>query len=114
MSLMGMSDKALLKEIGGRIARYRLNGNRTQAALAKEAGVSLPTLQRIESGHSTQWANLLRVLRALKLLENLQALIPEPAVSPLQALKMRGKERLRASNSIKEKDPEGWSWGADK
>ena len=107
-----MSDRAALKELGSRIARHRLNKNLTQAALAAEAGVSTPTVQRIEQGKSTQASNLIRILRALKLLANLEILIPEPAVSPIQQVKMRGKLRQRASSPSEEKErPSEWTWG---
>ena len=107
-----MSDRAALKELGSRIARHRLNKNLTQAALAVEAGVSTPTVQRIEQGKSTQASNLIRILRALKLLANLEILIPEPAVSPIQQVKMRGKLRQRASSPSEKKErPSEWTWG---
>ena len=70
--------------LGQRIARYRLNRNMTQSALAGEAGVSLPTVQRLEGGHSTQATNLIRVLRALRLLGNLDNLVPEPVATALK------------------------------
>lgn len=105
-------DEATLKELGRRIARYRLNGNLSQDALAQEAGVSTRTVQRIEHGHSTQLTNLVRVLRALGLLGNLQAAVPEPPVSPLQQIRMQGKQRQRASSGAdRQKQAEPWSWG---
>ena len=85
----GLSDHAAIRELGSRIARHRLNKNLTQATLAAQAGVSTPTVQRIEQGKSIQATNLIRILRALKLLDNLEALIPEPAVSPIQQAKLR-------------------------
>ena len=115
MVLSDASDQAILKELGRRIARCRLNQNRTQAALAAEAGVSKPTIHRMESGESTQLTNLLRVLRALKLAGNLDALIPEPEISPVQKLKLLGKARHRASSrSNQKKDRGNWSWGNEK
>ena len=105
------SDDATLKELGSRIARYRLNRNQTQDALAREAGVSKRTLHRVEHGRSIQASNMIRVLRALRLLENLEALIPEPAVSPIQQVKMHGKKRKRASSkSGKSEKKTPWSW----
>jgi len=83
----------------------------TQDALAEEAGVSTRTVLRVEHGHSTQASNLIRILRALHLLENFEALIPEPAISPIQQVKMHGKKRRRASSSpdtLEQKSP--WSW----
>lgn len=106
------SDDATLKELGSRIAQYRLNRNQTQDALAREAGVSKRTLHRVEHGRSTQASNLIRILRVLGLLENLEALIPEPAVSPIQQVKMHGKTRKRASSkSAKSEQIAPWSWG---
>lgn len=92
-----LSDHIILQELGSRLARLRLNRNLTQAALAKEAGISLRTLNRIECGEPSQTANLIRVLRALGQLQNLDILVPEPVVSPLQQLRLQGKTRKRAS-----------------
>ncbi|KKL69043.1 hypothetical protein LCGC14_2118900, partial [marine sediment metagenome] len=106
-----MSDKAILNELGLRISRYRLNKNITQDALAAEAGISTPTIQRAESGASIQLLKLIRILRVLNLIENLESLAPELAVSPLQQQKMRGKIRQRASLSQEDDKEAGWSWG---
>jgi transcriptional regulator with XRE-family HTH domain len=106
------SDEAVLKEIGNRIAQYRLNQDKTQAALAQEAGVSSRTMTRVERGHSVQSSSLIRILRALKLVENLDRLIPEPLVSPVQQLIMQGKQRKRASSKPGKPPKKGtWSWG---
>jgi putative transcriptional regulator len=107
------SDDALLKELGDRLQRNRLNRNMTQAALAKEAGISERTIIRIEQGHSTQLSNFIRLLRSLGLLENMDALVPKPAISPIQQMKVQSKSRQRASSSKPEKASEPWSWGDD-
>ena len=110
-----LSDDAVLKEIGNRLTQYRLNQDKTQAALAQEAGVSNRTMARVEHGDSAQASSIIRILRALQLVENLDTLVPEPAVSPIQQLKMQGKPRLRASSkSAKPKKEEPWSWGDEK
>lgn len=107
-----ISDDAVLRELGGRIARYRLNKNLTQTGLAKEAGVSQRTLIRVEHGQSTQASNLIRILRALRILEHFETLIPEPALSPIQQLQLHGKSRKRASPKPgKSKSKKPWSWG---
>lgn len=107
-----LSDSAVLKELGHRITQYRLNQDKTQVALAQEAGVSNRTMARVEHGQSVQASSIIRILRALQLVENLDTLIPEPAVSPVQQLKMQGKQRQRASSkSAKPKKQEPWSWG---
>ena len=107
-----VSDDAILEKLGERLLQYRLNKNMTQAALAKEAGVSSRTINRVEHGQSTQLANFIRLLRSLDLSQNLDALIPEPASSPIQQMKLRGKVRKRASSSVK-KEGKTWSWEDD-
>lgn len=106
------SDDAALRALGRRLARHRLNRNLTQAEVAAEAGVSTLTVQRIEQGRSSQATNLIRILRALGLLDNLDALVPEPAISPVQQARMGGRIRQRASSrSGKPEPPAEWSWG---
>jgi len=107
------TDDATLQELGSRLARYRLNRNLTQADLAGEAGVSVRTVQRVEQGESTHLSNLIRILRTLRLLENLETLVPEPAVSPIQQMKMKGKQRSRASRAGEPQEKTPWSWGDD-
>jgi transcriptional regulator with XRE-family HTH domain len=108
-----LSDDAVLQELGRRIGRYRLNRNMTQGALATESGVSTPTVQRLEKGHSTQAANLIRILRTLTLLDNLDALVPDPVLSPLQQAKLQGKARKRASAPRKRKAVTPWTRDTD-
>ncbi len=107
-----LSDTSVLLELGSRLAQYRLNQNLTQQALAREAGISLRTLNRIECGEPSQTANVLRVLRVLGLLDNLEALIPEAPVSPMQQLKLKGKVRQRASSAGPPRVAEPWAWNA--
>lgn len=109
----GTSDAAILKELGDRLARRRLRENLTQAKLAHEAGISKRTLIRLESGESGQLANLIRVLRALDLLGNLESVVPLPSPSPLELLRAKPKERRRASPASKRRTPprSNWTWG---
>ena len=112
-----MTDTAVLQELGDRISRHRLNKNMTQLALAEEAGISLPTLQRIEKGQSTTLTNVLRTLRVLKLLGNLEIAVPAPPVSPRMQALLLGKERQRASSksqNVISNEKEVWTWGNQK
>jgi putative transcriptional regulator len=110
--LIGATDERVLMELGERLARHRLNQNLTQGQLAREAGVSKRTVVRLENGQSGQLTNLLRVLRALGLLGNLDALVPGPLASPIEALKAKRKERRRASpGGKKPKTNLPWTWG---
>lgn|GEM_PF-2188512 len=65
------ADDAVLAELGKRLARLRLDRNLSQIQLAREAGTSKPTLQRLESGAvATQPSGFFRVCRTLGLLED--------------------------------------------
>ncbi len=106
------SDRAVLEELGARIARGRLNQNLTQEAFAEFAGVSRPTVARLELGHSTTLSNLIRVLRVLNLVKNFDMLVPEPPISPIQQLKTKKQQRRRASRaSAVAKKSALWKWG---
>jgi transcriptional regulator with XRE-family HTH domain len=106
-----VSDKTVLEEIGHRLNRIRIERGFTQANLAKEAGVSKRTVERIEAGESTQSSTLIRVMRVLDLLDTLYASIPTPGPRPFDLLKLHGKERQRASSKTQRNQPDGsWQW----
>ena len=98
MSIYGMSDRAILREIGRRLRKQRLRRNLTQQKLADRAGVSRSTISDMERGKPFEVLTLIQALRALRLLEEIDAFLPDPGISPLQLAKMRGKERQRASS----------------
>ena len=97
MNIEAMSDRAILTEIGERLSRRRLNRNMTQEELAATSGVARRLIQRIEGGQGCSLENLIRILRALGLLGELDAFLPELGVSPLQLAKSKGHKRLRAA-----------------
>jgi transcriptional regulator with XRE-family HTH domain len=107
------TDDAVLAELGGRLARARLERGLTQAQLAAQAGVSKRTVERLEAGAvATQLSGFIRVCRVLELLDRLDALIPEPVPSPIAQLKLRGRQRRRASTTPPAKTPgKKWQWG---
>lgn len=109
-----LSDDAILGELGSRLAAARLARNLTQAALATEAGVSKRTVERLESGElGARLSGLVRVCRALGLVDRLDALVPPPTVSPVQQLKLAGRGRKRASGARQRAAAKArtWTWG---
>lgn len=113
-----LTDAAVLCELGVRLERRRIDANLTQARLAEEAGISKRTLERIEAGNSTDFVMLIRVLRALKLIEGLESLIPDLPQSPLALLKQKGRERKRVGRPRSKAGRTGapklaspWKWG---
>lgn len=110
------SDANILAALGARLERLRLDRPITQAALARQAGVAKRTLERMEHGESVQLTNLLRVMRALGIVERIDTLVPEPALRPLDLLAREGRRRKRAPSKAKADDPravEPWTWGED-
>ena len=106
------TDAAILAELGQRLAQARLARNLKQEDLALAAGLSKHTVERLETGRSVQLSNFIRVLRGLKLAQNLEQLIPGSAPSPLAQLKLRKKQRHRASSPREPLPlPGPWTWG---
>ncbi|MDR0781701.1 MAG: helix-turn-helix domain-containing protein [Pseudomonadales bacterium] len=93
-----LSPAALCAQLGERIKRARLNQNLAQKDIAEQAGLSVKAVQSVESGTATLLSTV-AVLQALDLADHLQLLLPEPALSPRQLVKLKGKERRRASGS---------------
>jgi len=109
-----MTDDAVLEELGRRLERRRIDFGLTQAKLSQQAGVSKRTVERMEAGAAMQTQNLIRILRVLDLMQGLDQLIPETGPRPMDLLKLKGKERKRASsNSAVKQSGKAWSWGDD-
>ena len=107
------TDDGVLAELGGRLAKIRLDRNFTQAQLAEQAGVSKRTVERLEAGAvSTQLSGFIRVCRVLGLLERFDLLLPEPVPGPMAQLKLAGRKRRRASAPrIAKPSTPKWQWG---
>ena len=105
-----ITDDAVLAEVGRRLAQRRISLQMTQARLAEVAGVSKRTVERFENGESAQFLSVIRMLRALDLLPNLDAMIPAGAESPLDAVKRKGRVRQRASSPRKKPRKSDWEW----
>jgi len=106
-----MSDEAVLAELGQRFARRRIDLGLTQAQAAEEAGIGKRTIERIEAGGDTQITTLIRLLRVLDLADELNRLAPEPGPRPMDLLKLKGKQRKRASSRHSDRSENDWQWG---
>ncbi|MBU3699130.1 MAG: helix-turn-helix transcriptional regulator [Candidatus Kapabacteria bacterium] len=107
-----LTDDAVLAELGVRIAGRRLELQLTQADVAEQAGIAKRTLERMESGQTSQLATLIRVLRVLDASSGLDSLIPESTPRPMDLLKRNGKVRKRASGKRTPKNTsKQWHWG---
>ena len=103
------SSDAVINALFQRIEQLRLSRNISQAALAKEAGVSRSTITRLASGENISVDSFVRVMQALGLADHLAALLPNPNVRPVERIRLEGAERRRASS--KRKAAGAWTWG---
>jgi transcriptional regulator with XRE-family HTH domain len=107
---------AVLADLGRRLEAHRLERNLTQVELGKRAGVGRSTVQKIEGGQTVQTLSLFKVLRALELLEAVDASIPERVELPVMELdrlrQRRQRARQRANDAgIDDQPEEVWTWG---
>ena len=94
-----------------RLESIRLSRNMTQAKLAEEAGVSPRTIGRLEKGQGVSMDTFIRVMKALRIQQNLEALLPDPAVRPIERIGRSTKERQRARPAKTIDETPTWSWG---
>ena len=90
-----LSDPAILQKMGRRMRDYRIRMEMTQSELAEKSGVSMGTIVRVEQGNPISTLLLISILRTMGLLENLEVLLPELSISPLQMRKLQGKKVQR-------------------
>lgn len=112
-----LTDTAILEELGDRLTQRRLELELTQAELAEQSGVSKRTVERIEAGATSQLSTLIRIFRALGLVDRLDMLVPPSGPRPMDLLKLKGKQRQRAPRKSKKTQygdmrvAEEWKWG---
>jgi transcriptional regulator with XRE-family HTH domain len=105
-----MSDPALLKVIGAYIRHHRLDQNKTQDQLAREAGINRSTLIEFERGKRSNTLTLIQLLRALNQLDVIEQFKVLPPVSPIQLANLEKKKRKRASKKKTPDNKTGSDW----
>ncbi len=99
-----LTEQEILKEIGSRLKKIRLQHNLTQKEMSEEIGLSVSTISLIEQGKSTTTESLIRILARLNRIKDLESVF---RVSENLELKMKFEkaklktERKRASKKIK-------------
>jgi transcriptional regulator with XRE-family HTH domain len=104
----------ITRELGERIAEYRLSLNLRQEDVARATGVSRSTVARLEAGGGGTLDTLVRVLKALGVDDRMGMLVPDARVRPLDKRPDAGR-RKRASGPSRDgmDEPSGttWAWG---
>jgi transcriptional regulator with XRE-family HTH domain len=99
MNWYAMTDQGILRELVNRIRKKRLMLNLTQKELALKAGIHFNSVVRLEHGKTISLMTFIQVLRVLDELDGLNMFLPDPGISPIQLLKLKGKEKMRASKT---------------
>ena len=95
MNYQAMTNAGIAAELGNRLERLRLEHNMTQTTLAEEIGITPKSYRQLITG-AGKLENVIAALRALNCLGQLDNFLPEPPPSPLEQLKLQGKQRQRA------------------
>mgnify|MGYP006189607775 CR=1 FL=1 len=98
MNYQSMTNSAIAAELGERLERLRLGQNMTQQMLAEEIGITAKSYRQLVAGGG-KLENMIAALRALNALDQLDNFLPNTPASPLEQLKLRGKQRQRARTS---------------
>lgn len=98
MDFYTMTNASVAAELGNRLEAMRLAQNMTQQALADEIGITPKSYRQLVAGGG-KLENMVAALRALNALEQLENFLPATPPSPLEQLKLRGKQRQRARHT---------------
>lgn len=105
------SSKAVIEELAKRLRAYRIEYPMTQKELADNSGVSVRSIQNFEHGEDIQLSNLIKIITAFGLLDNLELLIPDVSKKPSMYLeKTKKRVRVRKPKTKNEKE-DIFQWG---
>lgn len=79
-----MATPDVIRNLGARFRDYRMRLRLTRKEVSELAGIGMTTLYKFESGNMTDisFGTLMRLMRAIGLFENWEALLPELPESP--------------------------------
>ncbi len=81
--------------------------------LARDAGIGLRTLGRLEAGEPSTLDTFLRVALALDLGDAILGAIPAGGIHPIERVSQSGSERRRARPRPSGDQGPAWTWGDD-
>jgi hypothetical protein len=90
MDIYQLTNDEVAQRVAASMRAWRVSSNGaglSQHELARKSGVGLTPLKRFEKTGATTLRNLIAILRAMDLLENLDAMVPNPETpGPLEIL----------------------------
>ncbi len=106
----GMSDQAILIQLGKYIHDVRLSKTKTQQEIANAAGINRTTLVQFENGKGANLLTFIQILRALDQLHLLQHFQHKVELSPLKLAELEQKLRKRARNNTSNNNNNPSTW----
>lgn len=100
-----------IEELGRRIKLYRITSGMSQQDLEDKTGVSKRSISRLEQGESVQFDNLVKILVALGLGENIELLVPDQSKRPRFYLEKAEDGPKRVGRKVRAK---AFKWGDEK
>jgi transcriptional regulator with XRE-family HTH domain len=94
----------ILHLMGERFKRYRMNADLTQLEVAEQAGLTIKTVHKFESGamNNMSLGTFILLLKAIGLLDNIDNVLPELPESPyLYRTETKKVQRIRHKNHEK-------------
>jgi transcriptional regulator with XRE-family HTH domain len=95
--IYSFSDREIVRDLGEKIRRIRLNRNISREELQRVTGIHVRTIGDAENGKNVTIMNLLGILRGLNSLRLLVPLLTDEEISPVAIAKNREKVRERAT-----------------
>ena len=88
------SGSELIRELGKRFSTYRKRMGYTQKDISEKSGLSVFTISTFENGASTgiTFSSLIKLLRAINYLEEIEKLLPPLPDSPRELYKKLNKK----------------------
>lgn len=103
-----LSDKEAVAQIGAQVKEMRLAQNRSQAEVAKVAGLDRTTVVKLEAGRAATLLTLVQVLRALGKMELLELFVQRSGPTPMQLMEQQeryGRNKRKRASKSKPKPP---------
>lgn len=93
--LYEQSNGEIIRQLGKRYSEYRKRLGLTQKQVAEKTGLSVFTISSFENGSSTgiTLASLIKLLRAIDSLDEVEKLLPELPISPRELFKKQQRKQ---------------------
>ena len=105
------SSQGYIDSLGKLVRDYRIEFPLTQQELAEKCGLSLRTIQNLESGKDIRLDSFIKVLMVLGLDRNLSMLIPDVGDRPSVHLKEKEGKRKQRVRHPKVETTGDFKWG---